>query len=70
MTNNKRFMNNTDTPINEREIVLRLIDGDEDAFCELYATYKNRLLYFAMRFVKSRDFSGCLHCHLARTPLH
>ena len=50
MTNNKRFMNNTDTPINEREIVLRLIDGDEDAFCELYATYKNRLLYFAMRF--------------------
>ena len=32
MTNNKRFMNNTDTPINEREIVLRLIDGDEDAF--------------------------------------
>lgn len=57
MTNNKRFMNNTDTPINEREIVLRLIDGDEDAFCELYATYKNRLLYFAMRFVKSRDFA-------------
>ena len=57
MTNNKRFMNNTDTPINEREIVLRLIDGDEDAFCELYATYKKRLLYFAMRFVKSRDFA-------------
>lgn len=57
MTNNKRFMNNTDTPINEREIVLRLIDGDEDAFCELYATYKNRLLYFAIRFVKSRDFA-------------
>ena len=57
MTNNKRFMNNTDTPINEREIVLRLIDGDEDAFCELYATYKNRLLYFAMRFVKTRDFA-------------
>ena len=57
MTNNKRFMNNTDTPIDEREIVLRLIDGDEDAFCELYATYKNRLLYFAMRFVKSRDFA-------------
>ena len=49
MTNNKRFMNNTDTPINEREIVLRLIDGDEDAFCELYATYKNRLLYSARR---------------------
>lgn len=25
----------------ERSLVLRLIDGDEDAFCELYAAYKN-----------------------------
>ena len=33
------------------------LDGDEDAFCELYAAYKNRLLYFAMKFVKSRDFA-------------
>lgn len=47
----------TDTLIDERELVIRLTDGDEDAFCELYAAYKNRLLYFAMKFVKSRDFA-------------
>lgn len=43
--------------VDERELVVRLIDGDEDAFCELYAAYKNRLLYFAMKFVKSREFA-------------
>lgn len=25
--------------------------------CELYATYKNRLIYFAMRFLKSREYA-------------
>ena len=40
----------------ERSLILRLIEGDEDAFCELYATYKNRLIYFAMRFLKSREY--------------
>ena len=47
----------TDTLVNERELVLRLIDGDEEAFCELYAAYKNHLLYFALKFVKSREFA-------------
>lgn len=47
----------TDTLTDERAVVVRLINGDEEAFCELYAAYKNRLLYFAMRFVKSRDFA-------------
>lgn len=42
---------------NERATVIRLINGDEEAFCELYAAYKNRLLYFAMKFVKSHDFA-------------
>ena len=41
----------------ERSLVLRLIEGDEDAFCELYAAYKNRLIYFAMRFLKSREYA-------------
>ena len=41
----------------ERALVLRLIEGDEDAFCELYAAYKNRLIYFAMRFLKSREYA-------------
>ena len=47
----------TDTLMDEREVVLRLIDGDEEAFCELYAAYKNRLLYFALKFVKSHEFA-------------
>lgn len=41
----------------ERSLILRLIEGDEDAFCELYATYKNRLIYFAMRCLKSREYA-------------
>lgn len=47
----------TDILTDEREVVIRLINGDEEAFCELYSAYKNRLLYFAMKFVKSRDFA-------------
>ena len=41
----------------ERSLILRLIEGDEDAFSEMYATYKNRLIYFAMRFLKSREYA-------------
>lgn len=41
----------------ERSLVLRLIEGDEEAFCELYAAYKNRLIYFAMRFLKSHEYA-------------
>ena len=41
----------------ERSLVIRLIAGDEGAFCELYAAYKNRLIYFAMRFLKSREYA-------------
>lgn len=44
-------------PNDERSLVLRLIDGNEDAFCELYAAYKNRLIYFAMRFLKSCEYA-------------
>ena len=47
-----------DNSSEERSLILRLIEGDEDAFCELYATYKNRLIYFAMRFLKSREYAG------------
>jgi RNA polymerase sigma-70 factor (ECF subfamily) len=50
-------MGNANENNDERHLVVRLIDGDENAFCELYSAYKNRLLYFAMKFVKSRDFA-------------
>lgn len=46
-----------DISIDERALILQLIEGDEDAFCELYAAYKNRLIYFAMRFLKSREYA-------------
>ena len=50
-------MSSTDIFNDEHALVLRLIDGDEAAFCELYATYKSRLIYFAMRFLKSREYA-------------
>ena len=46
-----------DASMQEHELVLRLISGDEDAFCRLYSQYKDRLLYFAMRFLKSEDYA-------------
>ncbi len=45
------------TTINEHELVLRLTQGDEQAFCELYARYKNRLIYFACAYLKSHDYA-------------
>ena len=41
----------------ERELIKRLINCDEEAFCDLYALYKNRLMYFAMKFLKSKEFA-------------
>lgn len=41
----------------EKDLVIRLTQDDEGAFCELYADYKDRLLYFAMGFVKSKEFA-------------
>lgn len=50
-------MNIIQPDMHEKELVTRLINGDEEAFCELYANYKNRLIYFAMKFVKSYEFA-------------
>lgn len=41
----------------EKELVLKLIDGDEAAFSELYTLYKTRLMYFALQFVKSQEIA-------------
>lgn len=50
-------MNAKDAFIQERELVLRLIAGDEDAFCRLYGNYRDRLLFFAIKFLKSNDYA-------------
>ena len=41
----------------ESELIKNAQKGDKNAFCELYAAYKNRLIYFAMRFLKSREYA-------------
>lgn len=47
----------TQKEICERALVSRLVNDDKEAFSELYANYKDRLIYFAMRFIKSREFA-------------
>ena len=37
----------TKIPSDERSLVLRLIEGEEDAFCELYAAYKLSLIHIS-----------------------
>ncbi|MDR3141112.1 MAG: RNA polymerase sigma-70 factor [Tannerellaceae bacterium] len=41
----------------ERKLIAAIINDDESAFCELYALYRNKLMYFAMKFVKSPEFA-------------
>ena len=50
-------MDKMDASSKEHEWVLRLIEGDEDAFCQLYSCYKSRLLFFARKFLKSSDYA-------------
>lgn len=49
--------NSNNSSEKERELVLKLIQGNEDAFCRLYSSYKHRLIYFAMKFLKSSEFA-------------
>lgn len=42
---------------NEKYLVLGLLNGDESAFCALYALYKERLIFFALKFVKSHEIA-------------
>ncbi len=41
----------------ERKLLTGLAAGDEAAFCELYAMYKSRLIFFALKFLKSPQFA-------------
>lgn len=40
----------------EYELIRGLINGDEHAFCTLYTTYKDRLIFWGLKFIKSREF--------------
>lgn len=39
----------------ELDLIERLIEGDEDAFCALYMEYKPKLLRFSISLLKSRE---------------
>lgn len=41
----------------EHKLLIGLVNGDESSFCELYALYKNKLIYFAMKFLQSAEFA-------------
>ena len=46
-----------DYSMDEQTLLVDLIGGDEKAFCKLYVLYKNRLIYYILRFVKSKDYA-------------
>jgi RNA polymerase sigma-70 factor (ECF subfamily) len=57
---NESYMNNHSfktKEICEKDLVTRLVNNDKEAFSELYANYKDRLIFFAMKIVKSRDIA-------------
>lgn len=43
--------------LREEDLVIRLIRDDEKAFAELYAMYKNKLMYYALTYLKSNKFA-------------
>jgi len=43
--------------VDEKKLVFDLLNGNESAFCQLYALYKDRLVLFATKFVKSHDIA-------------
>ena len=57
MSAEKRIITGRNTITSDRDLVIRLINNDQEAFSELYAKYKERLLYFAMKFIKSHEFA-------------
>ncbi|QEC42974.1 RNA polymerase sigma factor [Pseudobacter ginsenosidimutans] len=43
--------------LNENELLLRMAEGDEQAFAQLYSFYQPRLLRFVLAFALSRPFA-------------
>lgn len=43
--------------VDEKKLVLDLMNDSEPAFCQLYALYKDRLVAFAVKFVKSHEIA-------------
>lgn len=43
--------------IQENELVARLIEDDQQAFCTLYSLYREQLTFFAIKFLKSSEYA-------------
>lgn len=39
----------------EKNLILRIVDGDQQAFADLYDMYADKLYYFSLRFLKSKE---------------
>ncbi|MDR2085834.1 MAG: RNA polymerase sigma-70 factor [Dysgonamonadaceae bacterium] len=50
-------MGTVDINSKERNLVVRLTQDDEEAFCELYSAYKHRIAYFTLKYLKSTKFA-------------
>jgi RNA polymerase sigma-70 factor (ECF subfamily) len=44
-------------PHNEKELLLQLMQGDADAFSEIYEVYKDKVFAFAFTLTKSKDIA-------------
>ncbi|WP_165043826.1 RNA polymerase sigma factor [Dysgonomonas sp. ZJ709] len=50
-------MQNNKTKEDERDLILRLSQDDEEAFHALYVLYRNRIFFTAYNFIKSKEFA-------------
>ena len=54
-------MNNILAITNEKELLLRLRNGDERAFEQIYHRYKRRIYYNVLKLVRAEDITAELH---------
>jgi RNA polymerase sigma-70 factor (ECF subfamily) len=57
MSNNKLLKNNVEKSHSESEWIIRIREGDADAFKNLFETYCQALIYFAWRYVKNTQIA-------------
>ncbi len=57
MSNNKLLKNNVEKSPSESELIIKIREGDADAFKNLFETYCQALIYFAWRYVKNTQIA-------------
>lgn len=46
----------------EKHLIVRLTNDDDEAFCEIYAKYKDKLFCFVLKVIKSKELAEDI-CH-------